>query len=134
MVADEVRSLAIRSHALTGDIHRMLSRLQAQVSNAVDTIRGSHASASTAVEEVTRTADIFSMITRSMDQIIEHNIQIASAAEQQSRVVEGVERNTREIKSLSGHNATEATSTVRVSDDPVQMAEALHRLLARFKV
>ncbi|MBD1601126.1 hypothetical protein HAQ05_20820 [Pseudomonas sp. CA3A] len=133
MVADEVRSLAIRSHALTADIHRMLSRLQAQVSNAVDTIRGSHASASTAVEEVTRTADIFSMITRSMDQIIEHNIQIASAAEQQSRV-EGVERNTREIKSLSGHNATEATSTVRVSDDPVQMAEALHRLLARFKV
>ncbi|WP_454837023.1 methyl-accepting chemotaxis protein [Pseudomonas lini] len=134
VVADEVRSLAIRSHALTGDIHRILHRLQSQVSNAVDTIRDSHSSASTAVEEVTRTADIFLRITRSMDQIIGHNIQIASAAEQQSSVVEGVERNTREIKLLSENNATQATSTVRVSDEVVQMTQELHNLLARFKV
>ncbi|WP_454870711.1 methyl-accepting chemotaxis protein [Pseudomonas lini] len=134
VVADEVRGLAIRSHALTGDIHRILHRLQSQVSNAVDTIRDSHSSASTAVEEVTRTADIFLRITRSMDQIIGHNIQIASAAEQQSSVVEGVERNTREIKLLSENNATQATSTVRVSDEVVQMTQELHNLLARFKV
>lgn len=134
VVADEVRSLAIRSHALTGDIHCILDRLQSQVSNAVDTIRDSHSSASTAVEEVTRTADIFLRITHSMDQIIGHNIQIASAAEQQSSVVEGVERNTREIKLLSENNATGATSTVRVSDEVVQMTQELHYLLARFKV
>lgn len=134
VVADEVRSLAIRSHALTGDIHRILDQLQSQVSTAVDTIRNSHASASTAVEEVTRTADIFLRITRSMDQIIGHNIQIASAVKQQSSVVEGVERNTREIKLLSEKNATEAMSTVRVSDEVVQMTEELYCLLAHFKV
>lgn len=134
VVADEVRSLAIRSHTLTGDIHRILDRLQSQVSNAVDTIRDSHTSASTAVAEVTRTADIFLRITRSMDQIIGHNIQIATAAEHQSRAVEGVERNTREIKSLSDQSAVQATSTVRVSDDVVQMSQELHNVLARFKV
>ena len=134
VVADEVRHLAIRSQALTGDIQHTIESLQQQVGNAVRTIQSSHASASTRVGEVTLTADIFQAITQAMEEIIDHNLQIASAAEQQAQVVEGVERNTLEIRALSESNASEARTTVQVSDEVAGMTRELHRLIAHFKV
>ena len=134
VVADEVRSLAIRSHQLTGEIDQTIERLRAQVGNAVKTIRGSHGSAAQSVEQINLTATIFEQITGSMDQIIDHNIQIASAAEQQAAVVQGVEQNTLEIKSLSDSNAQEAHSTVQISGELTGMTRDLHALIAHFKV
>jgi methyl-accepting chemotaxis protein len=134
VVADEVRNLAIRSHQLTGEIDQTIARLRQQVGSAVETIRGSHQSAAQSVEQITLTANIFEQITGSMDQIIDHNIQIASAAEQQAAVVQGVEQNTLEIKSLSDSNAHEAQSTVCVSDELTGMTRDLHGLIANFKV
>ncbi|MGE8296350.1 MAG: methyl-accepting chemotaxis protein [Pseudomonas sp.] len=134
VVADEVRNLAIRSHQLTGEIDRTIARLRQQVGSAVETIRGSHQSAARSVEQITLTANIFEQITGSMNQIIDHNIQIASAAEQQAAVVQGVEQNTLEIKSLSDSNAHEAQSTVSVSDELTGMTRDLHGLIANFKV
>ena len=98
VVADEVRSLAQRSHELTGEIDTIIARMQHQVSNAVSTIETSHRSASATVEEVEKTATIFQQITSNMEFIVDHNTQIASAAEQQASVVEGVEQSTVEIK------------------------------------
>lgn len=134
VVADEVRSLAIRSHELTGEIDQTIARLRQQVGSAVKTIRGSHQSAAQSVEQITLTASIFEQITGSMDQIIDHNIQIASAAEQQAAVVQGVEQNTLEIKVLSESNASEAQSTVSISGELAGMTRDLHGLIASFKV
>ena len=134
VVADEVRSLAQRSHALTGEIYATIGRLQQQVSDAVRIIQASHCNASETVEEVTRTAAIFEGITESMGLIIDHNTQIASAAEQQAIVVENVERNTLAIKSLSEANATEASHTVAVSGEVVNMTRELHGLIGQFKM
>ncbi|WP_342406171.1 methyl-accepting chemotaxis protein [Stutzerimonas chloritidismutans] len=134
VVADEVRSLAQRSHALTGEIYATIGRLQQQVSDAVRIIQASHCNASETVEEVTRTAAIFEGITESMGLIIDHNTQIASAAEQQAIVVENVERNTLAIKSLSEANATEASHTVAVSGEVVSMTRELHGLIGQFKM
>ncbi|MCQ4314294.1 methyl-accepting chemotaxis protein [Pseudomonas stutzeri] len=134
VVADEVRSLAQRSHALTGEIYSTIGRLQQQVGDAVRIIQASHHNASETVEEVTRTAAIFAGITESMGQIIDHNTQIASAAEQQAAVVENVERNTLAIKSLSEANALEASQTVEVSTEVVSMTRDLHGLIGHFKM
>ena len=97
-------------------------------------IQASHCNASETVEEVTRTAAIFEGITESMGLIIDHNTQIASAAEQQAIVVENVERNTLAIKSLSEANATEASHTVAVSGEVVNMTRELHGLIGQFKM
>ena len=134
VVADEVRSLAIRSRELTGEIDQTIERLRQQVGSAVKIIRGSHQSAAQSVEQVTLTASIFEDITDSMGQIIDHNVQIASAAEQQAAVVQGVEQNTLEIKYLSESNAQEAQSTVQVSGELTGMTRDLHGLIANFRV
>ncbi|TBU82382.1 methyl-accepting chemotaxis protein [Phytopseudomonas dryadis] len=134
VVADEVRSLAIRSHELTGEIDQTIERLRQQVSNAVKTIRGSHQSAAQSVEQITLTASLFEQITGGMEQIIDHNIQIASAAEQQAAVVQGVEQNTLQIKGLSESNATEAEHTVQISGEVASMTRDLHGLIATFRM
>ncbi|WP_410017196.1 methyl-accepting chemotaxis protein [Pseudomonas sp. 5P_3.1_Bac2] len=134
VVADEVRSLAIRSHQLTGEIDQTIERLRQQVNNAVRTIHDSHQSAAQSVEQITLTANIFEQITGSMEQIIDHNIQIASAAEEQAAVVQGVEQNTLQIKALSDSNATEACNAVQISDELAGMTRDLHGLIAAFKV
>ena len=49
-------------------------------------------------------------------------------------MVQGVEQNTLEIKSLSESNAHEAQSTVQVSDELSGMTRDLHGLIAAFRV
>lgn len=134
VVADEVRSLAIHSHKLTGEIHTNITRLQQQVFSAVATIRSCHTNASTTVEEVLRAVGFFDDITCGMDQIINHNIQIASATEQQANVVQEVEQNTVEIKALSDSTASQADSTVKISNEVAEMTRGLHGLIANFKI
>lgn len=134
VVADEVRSLAIHSHQLTGEIYSNISRLQQEVFNAVETIRGCHTSASVTVEEVSRAAGFFDDITHGMDQIIGYNIQIASATEQQVCVVQGVEQNTFEMRTLSESTTSQAVNTVKVSNEVAEMTRDLHRLIANFKM
>ncbi|KAJ10351.1 methyl-accepting chemotaxis protein [Pseudomonas aeruginosa] len=134
VVADEVRSLAIRSHQLSEQIYVAIDRLKGQVGQAVASIQASHSSVSMTASDVARTARIFEEITSGMDLIIDHNIQIASAAEQQATVVEGVERNTLEIKALSDATTTEARSTVAVSADVAHMTRELHGLIASFRL
>lgn len=134
VVADEVRNLAIYSHKLTGEIHANITRLQQDVLSAVTTIRSCHRNASATVEEVSRAAGFFDDITCGMTQIIDHSIQIASATEEQASVVQGVEQNTFEIKALSESTASQAVSTVNISNEVADMTRDLHGLIANFKV
>lgn len=134
VVADEVRSLAIHSHQLTGEIYTNITRLQHEVFSAVATIRSCHTNASATVEEVSRAAGYFDDITYGMNQIIDQNIQIASATEQQACVVRGVEQNTLEIKGLSDSTAGLATNTVNISNEVAEMTRQLHGLIANFKI
>lgn len=134
VVADEVRVLATRSHELTGEIYSTIERLRLQVDIAVKTIRNSHFNTSSALDKIVLVAAIFEEITQSMGEIIDHNIQIASATEQQACVVKGVERNIFKVKSLSVENGISATNTVTVSDEMADMTRDLHELIGKFKV
>lgn len=134
VVADEVRHLAQRSKALTDEIYSTIAHLQQQVDATVKTIRSSHASATATVQDVRLAATLFDSITRSMDDIVDHSTQIASAAEQQATVVESVERNTLAIKALSEANAEEAGRTLTTSGDVADMTRKLHALIANFRL
>ncbi|NYH11895.1 methyl-accepting chemotaxis protein [Pseudomonas moraviensis] len=134
VVADEVRSLAIHSHKLTDEIHANINRLQQEVLNAVSIIHSCHGNASSTVEEVSRAAGYFEDITHGMTLIIDQNMQIASATEEQANVVQDVEQNTLEIKALSESTAGQAVSTVNISNQVADMTRDLHGLIANFKV
>lgn len=61
-------------------------------------------------------------------------MQVASATEEQANVVQDVEQNTLEIKTLSESAAGQAMSTVNISNQVADMTRDLHGLIANFKV
>ncbi|WP_457790941.1 methyl-accepting chemotaxis protein [Pseudomonas sp. PL-6] len=134
VVADEVRSLATHSQGLTGEIDGTIERLQREVGNAVRRIRCTHDSAGEVVHQARLAAEAFADITEGMSEIVQHNLQIAAAAEQQAAVVESVERNTREIRALSSATRVSADDMVRASDEVAELTGSLHRLVGQFKM
>ena len=134
VVADEVRSLATRSQALTGEINCTIDRLQQEVSQATQRIRTSHMTAGVVMQEVESATKAFAEITQGMSEILGHNLQIATAAEQQASVVESVERNTLEIRTLSSDNSVAADNMVRASNEVAEMTRNLHRLVGTFRM
>ena len=134
VVADEVRHLAIRSHQLTEQIYTVIDRLHAQVSHAVQTIEHGYLTASDTVERVKQAEGSFQQITASIGQIIESNLQIATSAEQQRQLVEGVEVSLLGVKRLSEGNAHEAARMVQASSGVTETTTQLNHLVATFRL
>ncbi|GAB7527990.1 methyl-accepting chemotaxis protein [Pseudomonas sp. 3A(2025)] len=134
VVADEVRSLATHSQGLTGEIHATIERLRQEVDNAVQRMQATHTSAGEVMREVRLAAGAFEEITRGMGEIVQHNVQIATAAEQQTSVVESVERNTRQIRTLSASTADSAGHMVTASNEVAESSRELNRLVGAFRM
>ncbi|WP_420492056.1 methyl-accepting chemotaxis protein [Pseudomonas azotoformans] len=134
VVADEVRHLAIRSHQLTEQIYLVIDHLHAQVEHAVRTINRSRGTASETVERVKDAEEIFRKITASIHEIVDNNVQIATGAEQQRQVVEGVDSSLASVKGHGEFNALEAKRMVQASAQVTEMLSRLNQLVSKFRV
>lgn len=134
VVADEVRSLATHSQGLTRDIDGTIERLQREVGHAVRRIQATHVRAAEVMQEIQSTAAAFEDITQGMGEIVQHNLQIAAAAEQQTAVVENVERNALAIRVLSSDTTKSANDMVRASDEVLELTGDLHRVVGNFRM
>ena len=111
VVADEVRSLAARTHSSTDQIKKLIDSLQRQVKDTVAQISVSTASVDKTVTEAEVAYDKLSHATAGMSTIADNAFQVAAAAEQQNQVSEEINRNitaigdaTRELETLAQQN------------------------------
>jgi methyl-accepting chemotaxis protein len=125
VVADEVRHLAIRSHQLTEQIYTVIDRLRAQVSHAVQAIELGHLTASDTVERVKKRRGFSIRSPPVAGRSSKSNLQIASGAEQQRQLVEGVEVSLLGVKKLSEGHALETERMVQASSGVTKMTTNL---------
>ncbi|WP_431357335.1 methyl-accepting chemotaxis protein [Pseudomonas fluorescens] len=133
VVADEVRALAHRTQVSTQEIEQMIGNIRLDTGHAVTAMQNSGHLVQMTLEVAQRSGEALEAITRSISQINERNLMIASATEQQALVAREVDRNLVSIRNVSGQVLLGAEHTHTAGLELAQMAGALHQTVARFK-
>jgi methyl-accepting chemotaxis protein len=134
VVADEVRSLAQRTHTSTQEIEALILALQngtQEVTRAMDSsleLTGSSV-------ELTRKAGVsLESITQTVSAIQSMNQQIATAAEQQSAVAEEINRSVINVRDVSEQTSAASEETAASSVELARLGTHLQSLVGRFRV
>ena len=132
VVADEVRTLASRSHASTQEIKEIIDRLQNSSTMAVEAMSKSRQLAHSCVDQADIASESLYEITNAVSSINNMNLQIASAAEQQTAVAEEINRNIVNINDVAVTSTEAANQTLNTSQSLATLATELQTIVDQF--
>src|SRR5680860_1572296 len=132
VVADEVRTLAKRTQQSTEDIQAMIEALQTGVSEIVSVMETGSQEASETVKLSTDAEQELNAILDAMTRITDMNTSVASATEQQTQVVDEINRSITEIDDLASESATRSKEIDGISQSLDAYARELEKQTGRF--
>ncbi len=133
VVADEVRNLARRTQDSMEQIRGVIEGLQQGTRDVVDAMHGSHRQAQGSVEQVDEAVAALQRIGEAVTVINDMNLQIASAAEEQSSVAEEINRNVAAIRDVTESLSSQAEESAQVSQSLNRLANHQQGLMEQFK-
>lgn len=134
VVADEVRNLAKRTQDSTSEIGSIISKLHSDTQFVVDAMTSNRSLSEEAVTCAHDTNKALMTIREAISKISDMNLQIASAAEEQSHVAEEINANTSKIQDLSLSVTENTTRTHDNIDSQVRVINQLSDILSQFRV
>lgn len=134
VVADEVRTLAGLTQNSTQEVQESIESLQMRSKEAVELMSKSQQQAQISADQTRSAGKAFAAIVKDVVQINDMNVQIASAAEEQSAVSEEINQNVTVISEIAEHSAKGATQTAQSSSALANLAVDLQASAAQFTV
>ncbi len=134
VVADEVRNLARKTQEATVDIESMITALQQTTHQAVQEMKSGRDLSSQAVAAAGEADAALGGIYDETSTMSDMNLQIASAAEQQSQVAEEINANVERINGMAEDTARGAQQTADASHQLAALSEQLIGLVQRFRL
>jgi len=134
VVADEVRSLASRTKKSTAEIQNMIEIMQKLIQAVVDVIRinVSKNDSNIAVAEQADTG--LTQMSRLITQIVDMNMQIASATEQQSTTARDISSSVVHISDSAEETAQGARDNAESSQHLKQQSHKQRQLIEKFRL
>jgi len=134
VVADEVRTLAVRTQESTSEITTIISELQTTTSDIVVKVNHCKEQGITSVKQAKDTEDVLTGIILDVSSIAEMTMQVATAVEEQSAVVGTVEENLLSMRDIGEQVMHDSNDNARSSQEVAKLAIGLHKEANAFKV
>lgn len=134
VVADEVRNLAQRTQESTAQIEGLIAALQKGAEHAVTMMDSSSKLAGSTLALAQEAGNELEAITLTISDIQSMNMQIATAAEEQSTVAENINISVEKVNDVAEHSATAVEQMASASADLARLGQSLQDLVAKFKV
>ena len=132
VVADEVRSLAVKTHESTDRIHQIINTLTARSSRAVSVSEQGLASAEQGEAIIHATSQALDEIYRSVNQISDASIEMAAAVEEQSTVAEHISQQINEIADGANDMEHASQDSLTSSHDLRSTFDEVQSVILRF--
>jgi methyl-accepting chemotaxis protein len=134
VVADEVRALAKRTQQSTTEIETLITKLKNGVEKVTTlTSNGRDLTANTLVLG-NDASEALKRITSAVSSIQQMNLQIATAAEEQSAVAEEINRSILSVRDIAEQTAQASVETARSSVGMAKLSGQLQQQIAQFRL
>ncbi len=134
VVADEVRNLAQRTQVSVEEIRQVIEGLQQGTHDVVGAMQGGQRQAQDSAAQMALTLPALQRIGEAVAVISDMNLQIASAAEEQSAVAEEVNRNVAGIRDVTESLSGQAEESAHISQALNRLANQQQALMEQFRV
>lgn len=134
VVADEVRTLANRTGQATEEIQKMIHNLQQGSHSAVSVIEVSAKKAIETTQHINQANESLQKISEVIQRINDMNVQVATAAEEQSLSANEINDSVKRISTLSYESLQGTESAAERSAELNDMGDKLSEQLSSFKV
>jgi len=133
VVADEVRNLAMKTQTSTLEIQTMIEKFNGGIQEVVQAMDRSSSRMGESVRHSEDASTALNAITEAVLLISDMNIQIASAAEEQSMVAEDISRNIENVNIAAAEVAREAKQTAVASEEMSHLSAQQKQLIGQFR-
>lgn len=133
VVADEVRSLAQRTQQSSKEIEQLIGELQRIADESTDSMKSSVKQTQSTVSGVRNTGDALVAITRQVSEIQQMSLLITDAAEQQTMVVEEINRSVLHVRQTADQSAQSSSEIASSSIELARLGNDLQNLVVHFR-
>ena len=134
VVADEVRTLASRTHESTLEIRETIEHVQKGTHDVVQVMQGGKSAAEKSVSQAEQASSALDTITGVVSTITEMTNGIAHLAKGQSQAAEEINHNIINISTISQRVAQESRNSAEASQQLSQLAQRLNDITGQFKI
>ena len=134
VVADEVRSLAKRTQDSTAEIQQIIEAVQQGAAKAMHAMKTSQEKTGVTLEMAGQAGQAINQITRSISAILGMNMQIATAAEEQSYTAEEINKNIGKVVGLISNLNRDAQESAQIARQLDNTAKGLETQIAHFAI